>query len=366
MSHPTIQATDRPAGSDSNRDAKHDLKHRLKRPLLRVTVVTAALTVLSVIIFVAGLATGSEGLHWADLLPANDLTQRNPSHHDLIWTLRAPRGAGAWLIGALLGLGGAVAQGLFRNPLAEPYLMGTASGATLGIVVAWLVGATGLAVGILGFAGAAVATAFTLFLARDSGRYGLNDGGAGDDTRVLLSGVIVGVLLGALADALTWLNPDLLTARQAFLLGSTGAIGWHAVGMALLVAVPTALAACWGADALDALTLGSDTAATLGLPMAAMRRVLTLALAVATATAVALGGLIGFIGLAAPHLARRLAPAPHRQLLKTSVLCGGVLLSAADVVARAISAPREWPLGVLTAIFGGVYLLALLHRERRE
>ena len=285
----------------------------------------------------------------------------------ILGQIRAPRTLGALATGALLGMAGAIAQGLLRNPLADPYLLGTASGAALGVVLVLAGGAiAGQAmtiasaawmarIGIVGaaFAGALAGVALTLLLAR----------GALHTLRLLLAGVVVGVALGAASDLVTTWVPDALRGKQAFLLGSTALLAWPAVallGAGLALLLPPALRL---ARALDALTLGEDTAATLGLPLARLRLALVALLALATALAVSQAGLVAFVGLVAPHLVRRAAPSRHGYLIAASAAAGGVLLLASDLLARSLAAPQELPVGALTALLGGGYLLWLLHRR---
>lgn len=334
-----------------------DVDTRVRRRLalaLFALIFTAAL---------AGLMTGTHGLSpsafWADLQGDQAML--------IVGEIRAPRTLGAALAGALLGLAGALAQGLFRNPLADPYLLGSAAGAGLAVVLvftgtslsgamlslaaaAWLerVGLVAAA-----FAGALVGVTLTLVLAQ----------GAVHTTRLLLSGVVVAVLLGALSDLVTVVSPDALRGRQAFLLGSTSFLGWKAVtllgvGLALLLAL-----ARRHARALDALTLGEDGAASLGIDLPGVRLVLVVLLSLATALAVAHVGLVAFVGLVAPHLVRRHAPGPHAWLLLASGAMGAALLLVADVASRALIAPQELPAGVITAVLGGGYLFVLLRRK---
>ena len=323
-----------------------------------------ALGVAALVLLALGLAAGSEGLSWRGF--RTDLAGDQAGL--ILGQIRAPRTVGALLVGALLGLAGAVAQGLFRNPLADPYLLGSAAGASLAVVVvlaasamaghlislataAWL---ERMGLVAAAFGGALLGVALTLLLAR----------GAQQTVRLLLAGVVVGVLLGATSDLFTLVSPDALRGKQMFLLGSTGFLGWPSVsllGLGLLVALPLAVRL---ARVLDALTLGDDSAASLGLPLARLRLVLVLLFALATGLAVSQAGLVAFVGLVAPHLVRRMAPGPHGYLLAASAAAGGVLLLAADVAARVVMAPQELPVGVITAIVGGSYLMWLLSRQR--
>jgi iron complex transport system permease protein len=303
-----------------------------------------------------GAGVGSNGFE--SLLRALD----EPAALQIVRDIRLPRTLGAWAAGALLGLAGAVAQGLFRNPLADPFLLGSASGASLAIAIAlalfggspfatqWLIRA-GLSGA--GFVGAVVGVMLTLLLAN----------GVQHTLRLLLAGVIVGVVLGAVKDMISLAVPDILQAMQAFSLGSTGFIGWSSCGLmagAWLVCMAVAWLLSRG---LDGLSLGEATAQSLGLPLVPMRAALVLVLALATGTAVAQTGLIAFVGLAAPHLVRSAVKTTHGWLILLSSLTGAALLTTADILARWVIAPQELPVGVLTAVLGGSYLLWLMHRR---
>lgn len=331
---------------------------RMRRRRLAVGLVGMA-----ILFMLAGLMVGANGWSWQGF--REDMAGSQASL--IIGQIRAPRTIGAWLVGALLGLAGAVAQGLFRNPLADPYLLGSAAGASFAVVLVLAAGAlTGHAISlataellarvglvIAAFAGALIGVLLTLLLAS----------GAQQGVRLLLAGVVVGVVLGAASDLLTTVSPDALRGKQVFMLGSTGFLGWNSVGMllgGLLFALPISYRL---ARALDALSLGDDSAASLGLPLPRIRLALVVLLALCTGLAVSQSGLVAFVGLVAPHLVRRYAPAPNAYTLAASAATGGVLLLAADVLARGLIAPQELPVGVLTALLGGGYLLWLLHRK---
>jgi len=312
------------------------------------------LTAIGLLAGVMGLAAGSEGwsLDWR-------------ADGDLIAAIRAPRTLGAFCTGALLGLAGAIAQGLFRNPLADPYLLGSAAGAGLGVTLVlaaegslgriiggvaagWL-----LKLGLVGaaFAGALGGVVLTLALAR----------GAGRPLVLLLCGVVVGVMAGALSDLAVMLSPAALRGRQAFLLGNTGFLGWDSVAVLAIAGAVALPLARRSARALDALVLGEATAVSLGVNLPRQRLLLVSLMALATGAAVAQAGLIAFVGLVAPHIVRRCATVTHATLLPLAALAGGVLLLVADVAARSLIAPQELPVGVVTAVTGGLYLLLLLH-----
>ncbi|MGA2778746.1 MAG: iron ABC transporter permease [Steroidobacteraceae bacterium] len=283
----------------------------------------------------------------------------------ILWQIRLPRTVGAWFAGALLGLAGAVAQGVFRNRLADPYLLGTASGAALGVTISLLAADTSIAglawAGKLGVTaaaciGACAAIALTIMLSR----------GVLQTANLLLAGIVVAFLLSAVTSLLLLTKPEIWRTMQVFLLGSTGYLSWTSaclLGAVFLICfVPAALLA----RGLDALSLGEDTAQSLGLSLPMLRLALLGVLSLATATAVGQVGIVGFVGLVAPHLVRETVSVNHRQLLIGAPLCGGALLQAADLVSRWIIRPAELPVGAVTACVGGAYLVFLLWRKSRD
>ncbi len=324
-------------------------------PRWSVTGWGLALLLLGLLGVLWGTTVGSQGVEawW--------LGSTDPVVYQIVWDIRLPRSLGAWLGGALLGLAGAVAQGLFRNPLADPYLLGSASGASLGVsLYVSLLGGSVMAVGWwprLGmtgaaFAGAVLAVMMTLFLAR----------GVQQTLRLLLAGVVVGVVLGALASLVALMSPQVMQAMQGFLLGSTSFIGWYACAL-MALALGVCLSGSWALSrVLDALTLGESTALSLGMPLPQARLLLVGLLSLATGAAVAQMGLVAFVGLAAPHAVRSLVRCKHAGVLVLSALMGGALLLMADVLARGLVAPQEMPVGVLTAVLGGAYLLWRMNR----
>lgn len=310
------------------------------------------LLVISIGLLGIGAAVGSGGLSWN--LDSGVL------QNTIVLDIRLPRSTGAWLAGALLGLAGAIAQGVFRNPLADPYLLGSASGALMGVALilgfahlapdSWieLIGLNGSA-----FVGALLGVLAALLLA----------GGYRSSLRLLLSGVVISVILGAGNALFTFVRPDLYQRLQAFMLGNTSLLDWQGVYILLLVWFICIALTLLMSAALDALSLGENTAKTVGLPIDQMRLGLIGILAIATGCAVAQTGLIAFVGLAAPHLVRQLANGHQRMHLILSSLAGGILLLSSDLLARSALAPLELPVGIITAVVGGIYLLVLLRRQ---
>ena len=283
----------------------------------------------------------------------------------ILWQIRLPRTVGAWFAGALLGLAGAIAQGVFRNRLADPYLLGTASGAALGVTISLLAAdasVTALAwAGKLGITaaaciGACAAIALTIVLSR----------GVLQTASLLLSGIVVAFLLSAVTSLLLLTKPEVWRTMQVFLLGSTGYLSWSSASLLGLVFVICVIPAALLARGLDALSLGEETAQSLGLSLSLLRLSLLGIVSLATASAVGEVGIVGFVGLVAPHLVRETVTVNHRQLLIGAPLVGGALLQAADLASRWIIRPAELPVGAVTACVGGAYLVFLLWRRSRH
>jgi iron complex transport system permease protein len=330
------------------------VSHRLGLWLFCCLAITMLLTFGSLIIGTSSIETS---LGW--------LLAPDAQSSVVLWQIRLPRTVGAWFAGALLGLAGAIAQGVFRNPLAEPYLLGTASGAALGVTVILIAAdasAAGLAwyskLGVTGAAciGACAATLLTISLSR----------GVLQTASLLLAGVVVAFLLGATTQLLLLTKPEIWRTMQTFLFGSTGFISWSSAallgGVFCLCIVPAILLS----RGLDALTLGEDTAQSLGLSLPVLRLTLLGVVSLATAAAVGQVGVVGFVGLVAPHLVRETLSVNHRRLLIGAPLCGGALLQAADLASRWVIRPAELPVGAVTACVGGVYLVILLWRRSRN
>lgn len=314
---------------------------------------------------VLALAFGAMAGHdWASparLLSA--LSGDTSMQSQLLMVWRLPRVLAAALVGALLGLGGAIFQGVFRNPLAEPYLLGSSGGAAIGATVALLV-PLGLPVGPalagLSFLGAWGATWLVLAIAGLHGRP--------DTAGLLLAGVAIAAMLGALRSFLMLALSDDTVNLQVVLSWTLGGIQTPDVTGLLLLAglVIAALALSLRlARGLDLLGLGEEQAFAFGLDPARFVRIAVLLGAGIVAAAVAFGGLVAFVGLIAPHLARWWAGPRHAAMLPASALIGAAIVCACDGIARAVLPPAEVPLGLITALFGGPFFLLLLARRLR-
>lgn len=282
----------------------------------------------------------------------------------IVWTLRVPRTLLAMLAGAVLGLSGAIMQGLFRNPLADPGLLGVSAGAALGAVGMIVLGLAVLpeplrpyATPLAAFLGAVLVTLMVLRVAQHEGRVLI--------ASMLLAGIVFNALAGAATSAMIFAANDLQLRDILFwTMGSCAGATPAILGVTLLCALPLLLAAPFLVRGLNALILGEREALSLGIPIERLKWGAVLLVALAVGAAVAAAGMIGFVGIVAPHLARLMRGADHRWVLPASALIGAALLPLADAAARVLVAPAELPIGLLTALLGGPFFLALLLRQR--
>ncbi|WP_309713857.1 putative F420-0 ABC transporter permease subunit [Pseudolysinimonas sp.] len=324
--------------------------------MLAITLVLSIL--LAVAIGPADLSFGEVwGAIWAHLTGGE--SPLSVLRDGIVWELRLPRILTAAAVGAGLALVGAIMQALTRNQLADPYLLGISSGASLGAVTVLLLGFS-LLLPVAAFAGALLALAATLALAGAFGRI--------TPTRTVLAGVAVSSLAAALTSfVIFWVaTGDAYREVLSWLLGSLAGARWEAVAIAgiamLVIGVPLTLTG----RILDAFALGDTTAASLGIPVQGVRWTLLGAGALLTGALVAVSGSIGFVGLVLPHAVRLLVGPGHRALLPLSALTGAVFLVWADTLARTVFEPRELPVGIVTAIIGAPVFAILLARRRSE
>jgi iron complex transport system permease protein len=310
------------------------------------------------------VAAACAGHNWASPVDlARALTGDDSLPSRLLVEWRMPRVLAAALVGVLLGLGGVVFQGVFRNPLAEPYLLGSAGGAALGATVALLVPlglSQSLLLPMLAFAGAWGATVLVIAVSRVAG--------AVDAAGMLLAGVAVAAVLAALRSFLMLALSDETVSLQivlSWVLGGVQTPTWAVLGLLAVLSV-----ACLGltllfARGLDVIGLGEVMATSFGLNVKRFVATAVLAGSVVVAAAVAFGGLVAFVGLAAPHIARWLVGPMHRPLLPAAALIGACIVTIADAIARSALPPSEIPLGLVTAAAGGPFFILLLARKLR-
>lgn len=283
------------------------------------------------------------------------------AHEAIIMSLRLPRVLLAMVVGASLGVAGGAFQGLFRNPMADPYVIGVSSGAALGAALAITihpaVSLLGLgAVPLAAFAGALLTVLVVYSIARVGREVPVGN--------LLLSGVAVGAFLSAMVSMIIVFSRRHLDEIVYWLMGSLAGRGWSHLGAALpYLAVGGAVLLFLARD-LNALMLGDEEAAHLGVPVERTKKLILAAASLLTAAAVATCGVVGFVGLIVPHIVRLVVGPDHRALLPVSALAGSLLLVLADLLARTVVRPTELPVGVVTALIGGPFFLYLLRRSR--
>ncbi|HWL54658.1 MAG TPA: iron ABC transporter permease [Chthoniobacteraceae bacterium] len=287
----------------------------------------------------------------------------------VLWSLRLPRLLFGLLVGGTLSVAGALMQGLFRNPLADPGLIGVSSGAALGAVtiivfgtaffpgVSWLGDLRWLPVAA--FVGALLVTMLVQGIA--------TVGGFTAVAMLLLAGIAMNAIVVAVIGVSTFMASDLQMRTLSFwTLGSLGAATWETLALASPFCLGLLLLAPFFAPGLNAMALGEAEAEHLGFSVERIKRIMVVATAAGVGVCVAFTGLIGFIGLVVPHLVRLLLGPDHRWVIPGSALLGAILLTVADTASRTLVAPAEMPIGILTAAFGGPFFLAMLFGQRRN
>ncbi|RJQ10718.1 MAG: iron ABC transporter permease [Bacillota bacterium] len=283
------------------------------------------------------------------------------SHEAIVLTLRLPRVLLAGVVGASLAVAGGAFQGLFRNPMADPYIIGVSSGAALGASLAIALGVpvtvTGLGgVPLAAFAGAVAAVLLVYAIARVGREVPVGN--------LLLSGVAVGAFLSALVSLVVVFSRNHIEEIVFWLMGSLAGRGWTHLGAAVPYLVVGSLILLYLARDLNALLLGEEEAAHLGIDVERTKKLILGAASLLTAAAVATCGVVGFVGLVVPHIVRLMVGPDHRSLLPVSAAAGALLMILADLAARTVIRPGELPIGVVTALLGGPFFLYLLRRSR--
>jgi iron complex transport system permease protein len=332
-------------------DRRHTISPRLVQAILLVALFIVAVLAIS---WHSGAISTSEAVR--ALFAGPNETPLSA----IVWQVRLPRLLGTACVGAMLAAVGSAYQALFRNPLAEPYVIGISSGAALGGVLALLTGvlsfAGALALPLAGFLGAWVSLLLVMAFA---GR------GKTDSAHLILVGVATGTFLGAgVSLALAWAGRDSNDILR-WLLGDTSTLVWPKVYVLLAIVVVTVLGFRPLLLQLNALALGDESARRLGVDTGRLRSLILVLGAAVTGTAVGTVGIIGFVGLVAPHLARLWVGVDWRRSFPVSVWMGALLLVISDIGAQRLLYPREVPLGVITAVIGGPVLLWMLSRPRR-
>jgi iron complex transport system permease protein len=315
------------------------------------------------VMIVTGLSLGAAPLSLGELWT---VVRTGPGGSDgfanpIFWEIRVPRVVLGILLGAGLAVSGACLQAFFRNPLADPVLVGISGGAALGAVMflALVPAGTLMIFGLSGasFAGGMITTVIIAFMAQVNGRMRA--------VTFLLCGIAITALTNAgISYCLHLSNDQQLRSIVFWLMGSLGQATWQQVGVAAPLIALSLVALPWLAKPLNALLLGEAEATHLGVPVERVKRLLIVTSAASVGAGVAVCGMVGFVGLMVPHLVRLLVGADHRWLLPGCALMGGALVVGSDVLARVVVAPAELPLGVITAVMGAPFFLWLLLKER--
>ena len=290
-----------------------------------------------------------------------DSTPLDPTAETILWQLRVPRVVLAALVGGMLAVAGATYQGVFHNPLADPYLLGVAAGAGLGATLAISYLPRALAgqqvLPVAAFFGGAAAVVVTWAIGRSAGR-------ERDATTFVLAGVVVASFFTAVQTFVQQQNSDTLQEVYSWILGALPSSGWSDVWVLAPYVVVSTIVILAFRRVLDVLVLGDSEAASLGVDVGRVRLLLVVAATVGTAAAVAVSGLIAFVGIIVPHTIRLLAGTSYRGLLPLSFVLGAGFLVYADVIARTVLSPAELPIGVVTAFFGGPFFAIALRTMR--
>lgn len=321
----------------------------------RQTLLLCGLIVLATVTIFGAMALGSAAISVGDTIRA--VGGDAPDHiRALVMDLRLPRALTAFGIGGLLAVAGVLMQVLLRNPLAEPYILGSSGGAAVAALLGMLLGWGSALVDLAAFGGAMAATLLVFSIAQGTGSW--------TPTRLLLTGVVLAAGFSAATTLLLALSPDQnLRGMLFWLMGDLSFAYSPARSLWLLAAIT--IAGTLVARHLNVLARGELQAAIVGLPVASFRMIIFAVTALATAVSVTTVGVIGFIGLVIPHLIRLVAGSDHRIVLPASALAGGSLLVVADTLARTVMAPRQLPVGALTAALGVPLFLILMSRSRR-
>lgn len=333
---------------------------------MRTTVPVLISSLVLVAAMVTAIAVGAVRISPADQfstllghVPLLDFDSAVPDRvQAIIWDLRLPRVVLAVIVGAMLAGGGAAYQGVLRNSLADPYLLGVAAGAGLGATAIIVAGGAGtLLLPIAAFGGAVLAVGLTYTVAAA----GTERAGG---FAIILAGVAVAAMLTAIQTYLQQQNSDQMRQIYDWILGSFAGASWSKIWLILPYIAISLIVLLAHRRILDVLRVGGDEAATLGVNPGRASLVIIAAATLGTAAAVSVSGLIGFVGIVAPHAVRLVAGASYRVVLPVSMIVGGAFLVLADLVSRTISAPSEIPIGVVTAFVGGPFFLMVLRSRR--
>jgi len=335
-------------------------------------VIMAGLIILLIISMLSAMIMGAVSIGWKNVIviilealpfyEPGSAAEIAPVYRDILLQIRIPRVLLAAAVGSSLAVAGAVFQGLFRNPMADPYVIGISSGAALGAVFAML---SGFSLALGGF-GAVPLFAFaggitTIILVYSMARVGR----AVPVMTLLLAGIAVSAFLSALVSLLTYFAGEKLHQVIFWMMGGLGGATWHQVRVMIPYALVGYICVSLFSRELNAMLLGEETASNLGVDTEKVKKILLAGASLLVAAAVSTSGIIGFVGLVVPHFVRLVAGPDHRFLIPASALLGGSLLIATDALARIVIAPSELPVGIITALIGAPMFVYLLKKRKK-
>lgn len=338
------------------------MTHIKSRKTILQIFILCALLVTSILVSVS---IGSANISVADSLKIIlHRPETGDIYNTIIWKVRLPRVLLSGLVGAGLALAGTTFQGLFENPLADPHILGVSSGAALGSTIAMFFGITHISfmgigsIGFFAFAGALVTTVLVYGIARTGSRVSA--------VHIVLAGTAISAMLSAVINVIMIFNHNQVEKVYFWTLGSFSGASWVKVSFIFVFVIFCGLGLLMYSRDLDALTTGEETAASLGVDTVRSKKILILIASLLVAACVSVSGIIGFVGLIIPHILRMLTGSSHRKLLPFSALGGAIFMILCDTCARTIASPAEFPVGAVTALFGGPYFIFLLYRNKKK
>jgi len=282
------------------------------------------------------------------------------SHGRILYVVRIPRILGATLVGMALAGAGVVFQGVLRNPLAEPYVLGISSGAAFGATLMIVLGVSFTVLGLTAVSvGAFIGAIATMYIVYNIARVGMKS----SITTLLLSGIAVSFLLSSMVSLMIALNRDQVEKIVFWTMGSLSSVKMSHVEVVYIPILLCVAVFLFFSRDLNVMLLGEESATSMGIDVVVLRKILLVTASVATAFSVSISGIIGFVGLIVPHAMRLIVGPNHKYLTPASILAGAIFLILSDTIARTIIAPGQLPLGVITAIIGAPYFIYLLYRN---
>ncbi|HEX5188941.1 MAG TPA: iron ABC transporter permease [Streptosporangiaceae bacterium] len=337
---------------------------RTAKSILVATSVLIVAVIAGISIGPVGVPPGAIADTLISHLPWHPAVSVQPIDAAIIWQIRLPRVVLGALVGAMLSGGGAAYQGVFRNPLADPYLLGVAAGAGLGATAVIISGASLALLPVAAFAGGVAAVGLTYSLGAAGRVDNAGPRGATGTASILLAGVAVAALLTAAQTYLQQAHTQTLQSVYAWILGGLSDATWSQTGMILPYLAVSVLALLAYRRLLDVLRVGETEAGTLGVNVPRLRLIVVIAATLGVAAAVSVSGLIGFVGIIVPHVVRLTAGASYRIIVPVSMIGGAAFLVLADIAARTIQPDTEVPIGVITAAIGAPFFLFVLRSKR--